>query len=301
MAKAHETEKTKRPLSPGELAARQAAMAPKIATENVAQRAIRARRPIPPTMVDYDRDGYPDSIVGRSGRNFRRPALYNGPGGRARGHLNLGIDTYRQDQIGYRDRLRSRSAAVAAIAAAVEDDEPVDPQLRAMARTGIPSHGSTGIPGGTPTIKVARYTGTLAGRFRRLTPREQSQIAPLTARSKRGQVLSANNEVVVPTSAPGTLPDGTVRRSSYGSVPPRGTVQPDGSFLLTAPALADEPAKAKDSAKPAEHAKSAEHAKPAEHHAKPAEHTKPPEHHTKPAEHTKPPEHHTKPSEHDKK
>jgi hypothetical protein len=284
--------------------------------EGYARRVERASQATSPMMIDYDRDGYPDAVVGRSGRNFnerlRRAGITPAGGGQAvvsvpgrqdliyGGNYSLGHDGYRQDQIGYRDRLRGRMAAAAMLAerakskgkAKDEDEEEgqdardraAEARLHAMAAHPVPSHGGTGVPGGMPGGMTALPDVAVpAAAKAKYTPTEQAIMAPRTI--PPGQPRN-----------PGHLRQawaGTVDAAPVVHGPAaQGVVKPDGTFVAggATPTEAEpepEPGAKKEPAKPAEH-KPAEH-KPAEH--KPAEH-KPAEH--KPAEH-KPAEH--KPAE----
>jgi len=253
MAKAHETDK-QRPLTDEEKARRQAAMTPSTGPyENYAARMERAAAAPGPMRVDYDRDGYPDAIVGRSQRNLpmlagRRAdptvqmAARGQRGGGYSGVYTLGMDGYRQDQIGYRDRLRGQLAAAAMVAEAGDDPKAVaqlDARTRTMAAVPVRSHGGTGVPGGTPALRVTPVVrpGTIrstpAGR--RYTPLEQAETAP--------RPLKLPPPSVAPTQAGGgglPGPHGTIRRASYGNVPIQGTLQDDGSFIVHGPGGAGE-------------------------------------------------------------
>lgn len=289
MAKAHETTGKKRASheDTGDEAA-----PPKGTVESYEDRLMRGAQLAPPTAVDYDRDGYPDAVVGRSGRNFARFNLNpnTSPGGKpgSTGALSLGVDSFRQDQIGYRDRLRSRIAVIQALR---ESGEPVSPQMQAAAMAGVPSHGSTGVPGTTPATTVAPAAVASKSPVHKVTPTplEQAQTAPRTPLRRPVQVAQTGigSDPVV-TAA---------RQGSFGNVPAQGTIQPDGSFVQGAKPGEAKPGEAKEADEDEGHAKP-EHHKAAEHHkAEPhkAEPHKAPEHH-RPEPH-RAPEHH-KPAEH---
>jgi hypothetical protein len=332
MAKAHETaHKGHRQLTPEEKARRKEAIENGDAAagggpiESFDARVERGARAVSPVMIDYDRDGYPDAIVGRSGRRYpNRPKLRNvgvpqvaTKGQRGGGYstaYTVGGDGYRQNQIGYRDRLRAR-VEVMNILAEMDEDEiaKADPRLRAMANMTVPTHSGTGIAGGVPVVRAVTPVVTPRG-SRVVTALEQAKMAPKTMRTVSARTPDGHFQPEAPggsAGAPVTPPSagggitgafGLPRRASFGSVPAQGTVHPDGSFVEPPRLQTEGEAEKKEAAaKQAEH-----HAKPAEHHAKPAEHhAKPAEHHAKPAEHHarspethRPPEH--KPPEHKK-
>jgi hypothetical protein len=373
MAKAHEPDtKRVRSLTPEEVARRKAALeggepAMRIRpvstqtsghsgpVENYTARLERAAEAIPPSAIDYDRDGVADTIVGRGSRNVAQQArgataldsnpatgLVSQRAGHRGNPYSLGVDGFSQNQVGYRDRLRARIDAAAQVADA-EDETELDPRTRLMAKMDVPSHGSTGVPGGLPTDAVVSPppadAALTVGMERRPTPTEQAIMAPQTPHTgfanrgaqltaKRPKPFDADDDTGdggeegggdLPTSPPGNAgPFGTVRRSSYGSVPVQGTAQEDGSFVVGGPAQPPAPPEGRSKSVPAEHARSHEHAKPHEHtakaaaaeHLKSAEHTaKSAEHTAKSAEHTaktaehvaKPHEHPKHPEHHDKK
>ena len=360
MAKEQTTHRT---LTPEEVARRKATMeggdpakaAPRPATiqtsehggptESFDSRLTRVKEAIPPWAIDYDRDGYPDGIVGRSGRNLRQRALATNkqtrenmaamaassvankrPGQRV-GIYSLGTDSFRQDQIGYRDRLRARLTALEMLEDA-DEDEPVDPRVRALAFMPVRSHGSTGVPGGSPGGTSRPSHPSVRQPDRPPTSLEQAMMAPRTPTTgfqnvgaKKARIAipippgpdgGGDGGIITPPPAGNVGPYGTVRRGSLGNVPAQGTQQPDGSFVVTNPFAAVEPEDetdenkskpktvdhAKQQAKSTEHGKSSEQARATEHtkapeHAKPHEPAKAAEH-TKPPEHGKPHEHHDK-------
>jgi hypothetical protein len=237
--------------------------------------ALAAQVPSP-IGIDYDRDGYPDAIVGRSGRNFRQRARHangetqisleaataaasliaarrrDGRGAYAPGDVGT-----RQDQIGYRQRARIRFEAIAR----AEKTDQVEPTL---------------VPKYTPAEEAA------------MAPR-----TPLTGFASKGAQRATTVKPRLPGDGeevpPPVGPYATVRRASFGTVPTQGTIQPDGSFAVGGGGEGTSPPIAIPTAK--DHAKAGEHTRPVEH-AKPAEHAKPVEH--KPAEHAKHPEPHKK-------
>lgn len=263
-----------------------------------------------PMVIDYDRDGYPDAIVGRSGRNFRQRAhaankenpvsmeaaldAAKAIAGRrrdGRGAYAPGDVGYQQNQMGYRERARVRLEAVAK--AEPGEDKPILPKVK--------------------------YTSA-----------EQAAIAPrtqLTGFENKGAQRAAVGDreragVAIPIPGPGDETIGpipAVRRASFGSIPAQGTMQDDGSFAVstTPPETPEEgksgPKTAGHAMKPHEHAakvtehkshehdKQADHVKSAEHTVKVAEQTlKSAEHTAKSAEHAKPHEHGKPPEPHKK-
>jgi hypothetical protein len=294
--------------------------------EGFVRRMERATQAVDPQFVDYDRDGYPDAFVGRSGRQYTQRAQqanYRGRGGAPQPviygtTINLGNDGYRQDQIGYRDRLRGRLAALEALAEAEETkgkdkdkdkDEAAERRLRAMAHTAVPSHAKTGVGGGTPRpFSHPDVAGPEAMRPR-YTPTQQALMAPQTIPSGQprnparkptpppdqppGETVSPQIDAPAPAGNVGAY--GVTRQASFGTVPEQGTVQSDGSFIHGGTPTEEPPA-----GRSVEHTRTVERTRTVEHTAKPVEH-KPAEH--KPAEH-KPVEHksheHGKPPEHKK-
>jgi hypothetical protein len=337
MAKTHEEEKPQRTLTPEEAARRKAALeggAPaQVRTSPVQQtsdhggpvqgylqRLERAAQVPSPMAIDYDRDGYPDALVGRSGRNLdqrikqvdaeakmHRTAEYAGQVGRGAVYA-VGSDGYRQDQIGYRDRLRARVDAMTEVAEA--EGDPVDPEVQALADLGVASHGSTGVPGGTPAGALAPPDVPEATmQVKRPTPLEQAMMAPQTPTTgfvNKGAAIAVPGPGVIPkkpkppgggeggeggegeeTGPPVQGPEGpfpTSHRGSFGNVPVQGTAQPDGTFTVGNVTATPPPEDAKTKA----HGKPSE---PVKH--EPAKH-EPPKH--EPAKHEPPkhPEHHGK-------
>jgi hypothetical protein len=355
MAKAHEPDtKRVRSLTPEEVARRKAALeggepATRIRpvstqtsghsgpVENYTARLERAAEAIPPSAIDYDRDGVADTIVGRGSRNVAQQArgataldsnpatgLVSQRAGHRGNPYSLGVDGFSQNQMGYRDRLRARIDAAAQVADA-EDETELDPRTRLMAKLDVPSHGSTGVPGGLPTDAVVSPppadAALTVGMERRPTPTEQAIMAPQTPHTgfaNRGALLTDKKPKPpgggegggeegggeegggeLPVSPPGNAgPFGTVRRSSYGSVPVQGTAQEDGSFVVGGPAQPPAPPEGRSKSIPAEHARPHEHAKSSEH-ARAAEHVRSAEHTARSAEHTaKSAEHTAKTAEH---
>jgi hypothetical protein len=307
MAKAHTST---RPLTPEEQARRKKALGKgdsdeteeepgDLSSGNYDRRVALAATAHGPMAVDYDRDGYPDAIVGRSGRNLtqRASAVSNAPGNpvlatasqiishRGGGTLSRGTDGFGQGQIGYRDRLRARLTAAAAVEDADEDD-PIDPKVRAMAGMPVLSHGGTGVPGARPASSHSRPVVLGPGPKPYPTPLEQAKMAPrtpITGFQNTGAQKLTTIAVPPPGSGVPGRPGGTVRRASYGNVPAQGTSQPGGAFVVHGAGEAEEPeepGEGKSKAKPHEPAKAHEHAKPHEP-AKAHEHAKHPEHHDK--------------------
>ena len=250
------------------------------------QRLERAEAAVSPSQIDYDRDGYPDGIVGRDRRNL--PQLV------ARANVDVARDayalppgTYRQDQTGYRARLRERIAAARQLADAEGDEAGLDPKVLAMAKMEVASHGGTGVPGGSPSIRHGIDSGPKPRKEpwkRKPTPTEQAIMAPRTARTG-----FANSGVMLGTKAADTDP-AYVPRPSFGSVPVQGTVQDDGGFNVSPSTMAASPmaAKDKDKSKDDQDLPDASKAVPSKHEpraesrpARPPEQHKPAEHHDK--------------------
>jgi hypothetical protein len=278
--------------------------------ESLPQRVARANRTTKPFFIDYDRDGYPDSIVGRSQRNLHERALARGSGGRPvvyGGRPGLGLDSYRQDQIGYRDRIRGMLAAAVQLANR-DEDEPLDARTRAMAAMPVLSHAGTGVPGGMPAPRPLPGR-QVASRVPRYTPAQQAAMAPRTippgvprnpaqrARTQAGDPALATGPVAA-ESVPHTLGTGAPRQASGGGgVPPQGYVTPEGQFTIpgAVPAAPETKPEARPETKPAPAKAPEQHARP----ASPGQPAKPPEH-AKPHEQPKPAHEHGRPPEHKK-
>ena len=266
-------------------------------------------------FTDHDRDGYPDAIVGRSGRNYntrlKQANFKTGGSGQTTisvpahqdtiygGRFTLGGDGYRQDQIGYRDRLRGRMAAAAQVLQSDGGDE-FDARTLAMASMPVPSHGGTGVPGGNPG-GIAPGTPPPASLVPRYTPTQQAMMAPRTIppgmsrnpprKLIQPQAAEAAQTGLSPETASAQPHPGNegpflgVRQPSYGNVPTQGTGQSDGSFKVAptgaapdAAAPSDEPAtRTVERTRTVTRTVPVEHGKPHEHH-RPHEHTRPPEH-----------------------
>jgi hypothetical protein len=262
--------------------------------ESLPQRITRARTTVKPAMIDYDRDGYPDSIVGRSQRNLTERALARGSGGRPviyGGRPGLGMDSYRQDQIGYRDRIRGMLAAVVELNK--EDGEgPTDARTLAMSKMPVGSHAGTGVPGGIPDIRYLPGRQVMS-RVPRYTPSQQAQMAPRTMptgipRNPAQRAAPAQQAEVTPMATSSA----TFTRRTQGQGPEQGQVATDGSFKIASGAPSLETMSAGTQAKAPEQPKPAHQAQPTHQptHQQPAQPSKAPEHHRPPEQH-KPPEH----------
>jgi hypothetical protein len=276
--------------------------------ESLPQRVARATRTPKPFFIDHDRDGYPDAIVGRGQRNLRERAMARGSGGRPvayGGRPGLGLDSYRQDQVGYRDRIRGMLEAAVQLANRDDKDEPLDARTRAMAAMPVLSHAGTGVPGGMPAFRTLPGR-QVASRVPRYTPSQQAAMAPRTippgiprnpaqrARTQAGDPLAPDLRAGSPTD----LAPGIPRQS--GGMAVQGYLSTTGTFTVPdvgPPGTGG--AKAAPGKAAEQHARAAEpHAKAAEQHARPAggQPAKPAEH-AKPYEPTKPSQEHAKPPE----
>jgi hypothetical protein len=219
--------------------------------EGYARRLDRVAAAIRPEAVDYDRDGYPDAVVGRSGRNYnehlRRVNRGPGPGGTAAPQgvdrnrdgfpdaYTLGPDGHRQDQIGYRDRLRTRQLIARELghlpSGSAATDLPMDPRVLALTRAGVASHGSVGVPGGlaAPSISNPADAPAPSGSAMGYTPVQQAVLAPQTARTGRE---NKGAQLVAPGGAWQTS---NQRSPTLGHAIPQGTYQEDGSFVVSPP------------------------------------------------------------------